>query len=403
MTTKTKRILGAIGAVVVISGIVAANVIREKRSRVEVQMGTVEKRDLVEVVTASGEVRPRRYVNVGANVSGRIVDLLVQEGDRVTKGQVLARLHDARLEQAAAEAAAMVAAQEQMVARLEAGSRPEEIAQSRAEAAAASAEAESARATYERQRKMLEQHVTSPETAEVARAAARSATARTKAAQAALALLLAGPRQVGKTTAVRQVLDRLDVATHYATADEPTLQSAAWIAQQWETARILADRDRRRGAVFALDEIQKASAWAGTVKRLWDEDTAAGRRLKVEAGMQGGTQGLDTRFAGVDIQQVAQRLGKILGIGRIGLRCGHFASQLLPVFGKGVEYAVAPIAFGEDGQALLMVLQPGAFRHHARLVFGRQSELEKLRGQGIVAVRVVQDQGRDGDDVVLAQ
>jgi len=121
--------------------------------------------------------------------------ILVQEGDRVTKGQVLARLHRARLEQAVAEAEAMVAAQEQILARLEAGSRPEEIDQARAEAAAAAAEAESARATYERQRKMLEQHVTSPETAEVARAAARSATARTKAAQAALALLLAGPRQ----------------------------------------------------------------------------------------------------------------------------------------------------------------------------------------------------------------
>jgi len=124
-----------------------------------------------------------------------IEEILVQEGDRVTKGQVLARLHSARLVQSVAEAEATVAAQEQMVARLEAGSRPEEIAQARAEAAAAAAEAESARATYERQRKMLEQKVTSPETAEVARAAARSATARTKAAEAALALFLAGPRQ----------------------------------------------------------------------------------------------------------------------------------------------------------------------------------------------------------------
>jgi HlyD family secretion protein len=121
--------------------------------------------------------------------------ILVQEGDRVAKGQVLARLHHARLEHVVVEAEATVAAQEQMVARLEAGSRPEEIAQVRAEAAAAAAEAESARATYERQRKMLEQAVTSPETAEVARAAARSATARTKAAEAALALILAGPRQ----------------------------------------------------------------------------------------------------------------------------------------------------------------------------------------------------------------
>jgi HlyD family secretion protein len=127
--------------------------------------------------------------------SEHIEEILVEEGDRVVQGQLLARLHRARLEQAVAEAEATVAAQEQIVARLEAGSRPEEIAQARAAAAAAAAEAESARATYDRQRKMLEQKVTSPETAEVARAAARSATARAKAAQAALALLLAGPRQ----------------------------------------------------------------------------------------------------------------------------------------------------------------------------------------------------------------
>jgi HlyD family secretion protein len=127
--------------------------------------------------------------------SEHIDEILVQEGDRVTKGQVLARLHRVRLEQAVAEAAAMVAAQEQIVARLEAGSRPEEIDQARAEAAAAAAEAESARATYERQRKMLQQRVTSPETAEVAKAAADAAAARVKAAQSTLALLLAGPRQ----------------------------------------------------------------------------------------------------------------------------------------------------------------------------------------------------------------
>ena len=45
--------------------------------------GKVEKKDLVQVVTASGEVRPKRYVNVGANVSGRLIEIDVKEGDRV--------------------------------------------------------------------------------------------------------------------------------------------------------------------------------------------------------------------------------------------------------------------------------------------------------------------------------
>jgi HlyD family secretion protein len=110
MTTRTKRIVGALTAVVVIGGIVAANVIREKRSRVAVQTGNVAKHDLVQVVTASGEVRPRRYVNVGANVSGRIVELDVQEGDRVKKGQVLARIESERYAAAVRQAEAAVQA-----------------------------------------------------------------------------------------------------------------------------------------------------------------------------------------------------------------------------------------------------------------------------------------------------
>jgi HlyD family secretion protein len=150
----------------------------------------------------SGDHRLTLYGNVDIREarlafaeSEHIAAILVQEGDRVTQGQILARLHRARLEQTVAEAEAVVAAQEQIVARLEAGSRPEEIDQARAEAAAAAAEAESARATYERQRRMLAQKVTSPETAEVAKAAAGAATARAKAAEAAQALLLAGPRR----------------------------------------------------------------------------------------------------------------------------------------------------------------------------------------------------------------
>jgi len=51
--------------------------------------------------------------------------------------------------------------------------------------------------------------------------------------------VLAGPRQTGKTTIVRQVADDKKVLVHYASADEPTLQSRSWIEQQWETGRLL--------------------------------------------------------------------------------------------------------------------------------------------------------------------
>jgi hypothetical protein len=65
---------------------------------------------------------------------------------------------------------------------------------------------------------------------------------------------------------------------HFASADEPTLRGGAWIAQQWDAARLLA---RNRTALLVLDEVQKAAGWAESVKRLWDEDTRARRRLKV--------------------------------------------------------------------------------------------------------------------------
>lgn len=93
--------------------------------------------------------------------------------------------------------------------------------------------------------------------------------------------VLAGPRQTGKTTLARQVQNDLGIPSHYATADEPALKDRSWIEQQWETARTLVRSGLRQGSLLILDEIHKISGWSETVKRLWDEDTAAGNRLRV--------------------------------------------------------------------------------------------------------------------------
>ena len=93
--------------------------------------------------------------------------------------------------------------------------------------------------------------------------------------------VLAGPRQTGKTTIARQVQKDQDMPSHYATADEPALKDRSWIEQQWETARALVRSGPRQGSLLILDEIHKISGWSETVKRLWDEDTAAGNRLRV--------------------------------------------------------------------------------------------------------------------------
>ena len=87
--------------------------------------------------------------------------------------------------------------------------------------------------------------------------------------------VLAGPRQAGKTTLARQLAEDLAIPSHYASADEPTLQDRAWLNQQWDIARALTrDRKSIQIALLIIDEIQKVQGWSETVKRLWDEDTA---------------------------------------------------------------------------------------------------------------------------------
>ncbi len=93
--------------------------------------------------------------------------------------------------------------------------------------------------------------------------------------------VVAGPRQVGKSTLVQQVAATHKGAVRYASADEPTLRGAEWIAQQWEAARLAARDGGTRGAVLTLDEIQKIPGWSEAVKRLWDEDTRQRVPLKV--------------------------------------------------------------------------------------------------------------------------
>jgi HlyD family secretion protein len=120
MTGKTKKIIGAVVGIAVIAAVVGFSVNRENSKKTTVQTGKVEKKDLVQVVTASGEVRPKRYVNVGANVSGRLVEINVLEGDRVKKGQVLAKVESERYEAVQRQSEAGVAAARADLQRTEA-------------------------------------------------------------------------------------------------------------------------------------------------------------------------------------------------------------------------------------------------------------------------------------------
>lgn len=97
--------------------------------------------------------------------------------------------------------------------------------------------------------------------------------------------VVAGPRQVGKTTLVQQVLAKGDRAHLFVSADEPALRDGTWLTAQWERARLLAKDAGKDGAVLALDEVQKVPNWSETVKRHWDEDTR--RRLPLRVVLLG--------------------------------------------------------------------------------------------------------------------
>lgn len=94
--------------------------------------------------------------------------------------------------------------------------------------------------------------------------------------------VLAGPRQVGKSTLAHQIRESLSFPSHYASADGSSLHDTTWIEQQWEVGRQKAQNvPDARGALLILDEIQKISNWSDAVKKLWDNNTAQKVNLKV--------------------------------------------------------------------------------------------------------------------------
>ncbi|MDA8239664.1 MAG: efflux RND transporter periplasmic adaptor subunit [Nitrospiraceae bacterium] len=136
-----------------------------------------------------------RQADLAFNASERVESLRVEEGDRVKTGQLLATLEKERLQHQVQQAGAQVKAQEDVVAALVAGTRPEDIRKARAEAVAAKAEADNAELTNRRLQNLAKKDVVSKQDADNAKAAADSSRARLQAAKEALDLAVAGPRK----------------------------------------------------------------------------------------------------------------------------------------------------------------------------------------------------------------
>jgi HlyD family secretion protein len=136
-----------------------------------------------------------RQVNLAFNGNERIETVLVWEGDRVEKGQVVGTLEMKRLEATAAQAKARVEAQRHVVERLVNGTRPQEIDQARANLNAAKADLTNAQLNYERLKKSAGGGATSQQDMDTAKAAFEVAEAKLRVNQKALDLAVIGPRQ----------------------------------------------------------------------------------------------------------------------------------------------------------------------------------------------------------------
>jgi multidrug resistance efflux pump len=136
-----------------------------------------------------------RDANLAFNEQERIAEIFVEEGDRVKKGQVLAILQTHRLEAQIQEVEAQIAAQQEVVKRLESGTRPQEIGQARAEVAAAKATVRNSVLNFERISKTSGAGATSQQALDNARAQLDVDQAQLKVKEKALNLALEGPRK----------------------------------------------------------------------------------------------------------------------------------------------------------------------------------------------------------------
>lgn len=93
--------------------------------------------------------------------------------------------------------------------------------------------------------------------------------------------VIVGPRQVGKTTMVGQLLSKIDIPYLSESADAIVVSNSTWLSQVWESARVRMKLSGSTSFLLVVDEIQKIENWSEVVKQQWDRDTASGLNIKV--------------------------------------------------------------------------------------------------------------------------
>jgi HlyD family secretion protein len=177
-------------------------------------LGSLSDTSSLQTLELQGNVEIRD-VRLGFEVRGRIADMLVDEGDKVAQGQLLAKLESDYFEDAVKQAEATLEARKAELLKLENGSRPEEIEQARANTLAARVAFLNAQKEFSRAQKLISTGAISKEAFDKTKAVRDQAEARLKATEATQRLIEVGPRkeEIAKAKAlVKEAQARLNEA-----------------------------------------------------------------------------------------------------------------------------------------------------------------------------------------------
>lgn len=206
-----KKVLIGIGGLLLAVVIVSIVIHQANKGVVTVQTGKAQRQDLSSVVSASGEIKPKTYVNIGANAFGKITHLYVKEGDRVRKGQVLAQLENV---QSAADVAATKASLE--ASRTDAVAANANLNTAKADLERAKADAERSRLDWSRAEGLYKEELISKAEYETRKATWQTSQAGLAQAEARVA----------------QAKAQLDSAQRHVTQTGATLTRASDVLQK---------------------------------------------------------------------------------------------------------------------------------------------------------------------------
>lgn len=214
-----KKVAIAIGVLVAVLAAVGFTVQQSRKGVVPVQTGKVAKQDIASTVTASGEVKPKTFANVGANAFGRIVKLHVREGDHVKMGQLLAQLENVQPEADVAATRASLEASRTDALAAQAG-----LKTAQADLVRAKADSERTKLDFDRASELYKSQLIPKAEYDMRKAAYESAAAQVEQASARIAQAKAqmesSEGRVKQTVAnLRRASDVLSKTTYLAPFD----------------------------------------------------------------------------------------------------------------------------------------------------------------------------------------